>query len=187
VNNDNEKKTDDEGLFDNNSSAPKLQTSGSNKKPPYLPKTAVGSNDEGSYFNHRAHLLGTNSDLTESQQSGTDMAFAALKLLTRPIEENDGVIGSFVVGLDRVLLTSMTKIDFDFKSFCESAVNIFETTRNLLVLTNGSSLRQLIACMSTGYVLITDFGSGLLITLCEQGTVFPNSILQIITSLVRDL
>jgi predicted regulator of Ras-like GTPase activity (Roadblock/LC7/MglB family) len=110
----------------------------------------------------------TNSDLSESKMRilTTDAA-QELQNLLHHIGAQKTVLGSVIVGHDGLLIANTMPNDLDAESIGVWALGIYMNTENVLRKMGQERVYQIVARTIKGYVVIADFGGGLLVTVSD--------------------
>lgn len=87
-----------------------------------------------------------------------------------PIESQDGVAGCVILGYDGMLITSSLPDHADKDAFCAWALLTYMNCHDLVKILGHKNLRQLVSRTETGYLLLADFGQGLLVAVSENAT-----------------
>ena len=96
------------------------------------------------------------------------------------------VVGSVIVGHDGILIANNLPKEFDPESIGIWSLAIYVGTTNAIKKMGGHNhLYQLVAASQAGYLVIADFGGGILVTVTNvQGTDKLIPLMRTITQLV---
>jgi predicted regulator of Ras-like GTPase activity (Roadblock/LC7/MglB family) len=95
-------------------------------------------------------------------------ASAELQQLLDQVGANKGVLGSIVVGHDGLLITNSTPQDLDAELLAQKALDIYKSTSAAVAGIGHQHLHQFVGRTPDGYVVIADFGGGLLIIVSNE-------------------
>jgi predicted regulator of Ras-like GTPase activity (Roadblock/LC7/MglB family) len=112
-------------------------------------------------------------------------AAAELHALLQHVGAHTGVIGSVIVGHDGLLIANTMPPDMEAESFGIWAMGVYMNTRNAAKKLGSEQVHQIVSKTPRGYLIIADFGAGLLVTASdskETETLIP--LMQSISSLV---
>jgi predicted regulator of Ras-like GTPase activity (Roadblock/LC7/MglB family) len=91
-----------------------------------------------------------------------------LQALLGQMHSQKGVIGSAIVGHDGVLIADTMPKDMDTKSLGVSALGIYMHSEHVTKKMGHDRIHQIILKDPRGYIIIADFGGGLLVSLIED-------------------
>jgi predicted regulator of Ras-like GTPase activity (Roadblock/LC7/MglB family) len=128
----------------------------------------------------------TDSDLSDSSMRIlTTEAAQELNTLLHHIGTIPSVIGSVIVGHDGLLIANTMPQDIEAESIGQWAMGIYMNTTDNILKMNQKKVHQIVGKTPRGYIVIADFGGGLLVTISdgqETNTLIP--LLRSITQLV---
>jgi predicted regulator of Ras-like GTPase activity (Roadblock/LC7/MglB family) len=107
------------------------------------------------------------SDLSDTQRWLTREAAIELQSLLQSVASQAGVIGSVVVGNDGLLIASTLPPEMDGEQIGVWALAVFMNTQNAAMKLGHDRVYQIVAKTPRGYIVIADFGSGLLVTVTD--------------------
>ena len=87
--------------------------------------------------------------------------------LLQHIGTQAGVVGSVIVGHDGILIASNLPSEFDPESVGVWSLGIYVNTTNVSKKMGHNHLHQLVARSPHGYLVIADFGGGILVTVSD--------------------
>jgi predicted regulator of Ras-like GTPase activity (Roadblock/LC7/MglB family) len=111
--------------------------------------------------------------LSESDLTGTSMriltkdAAQELQQLLFHVGEQEGVIGSVIVGHDGLLIANTMPQDIDAESTGQWALGIYMNTTTSVKKIGQDRVHQIVGKTPRGYIVIADFGGGLLVTISQ--------------------
>jgi predicted regulator of Ras-like GTPase activity (Roadblock/LC7/MglB family) len=129
----------------------------------------------------------TNSDFNDGKMRVLTMeASQDLQSLLGQIGNQAGVIGSVIVGHDGLLIANTMPGDMDAESVGVWALGVYMNTEHVTKKLGHDRVFQVVSRTPRGYVIIADFGGGLLVTVTE-GSNTDNLIplMRTITTLVN--
>ena len=110
----------------------------------------------------------TNSDLAEGKLRILTMeASQDLQELLAQIGRQQGVIGSVIVGHDGLLIANTMPSDMDAESVGVWALGVYMNTDHVTKKMGHDRVHQVVSRTPRGYVVIADFGGGLLVTVTD--------------------
>jgi predicted regulator of Ras-like GTPase activity (Roadblock/LC7/MglB family) len=128
----------------------------------------------------------TDSDLSDSSMRIlTTEAAQELNTLLHHIGTLPSVVGSVIVGHDGLLIANTMPQDIEAESIGQWAMGIYMNTTDNIIKMNQKRVHQIVGKTPRGYIVIADFGGGLLVTISdgqETDTLIP--LLRSITQLV---
>jgi predicted regulator of Ras-like GTPase activity (Roadblock/LC7/MglB family) len=128
----------------------------------------------------------TDSDLSDSSMRIlTTEAAQELNTLLHHIGTLPSVVGSVIVGHDGLLIANTMPPDIEAESIGQWAMGIYMNTTDNIIKMNQKRVHQIVGKTPRGYIVIADFGGGLLVTISdgqETDTLIP--LLRSITQLV---
>lgn len=92
-------------------------------------------------------------------------AYSELKALIQHIDAQDGVTGTIIVGHDGLLIANTVPQEMDPESLGVWALGMFMGTSHVTEKLGDENVRQIVSCTTSGYLIIANFGAGLLVTL----------------------
>jgi len=108
----------------------------------------------------------TASDLSDSKmRTLTVEANEELKNLLRQIDAQEGVTGTVIVGHDGLLIANTMSPDLDPESIGVWALGVYMGTAHVVEKLGDDNVRQIVSQTNQGYLIIANFGAGLLVTL----------------------
>lgn len=108
----------------------------------------------------------TGSDLSESSlRTLTLEASQELKNLLAQIDCLQGVIGTVIVGHDGLLIANTLPAETDAESLGVWGMGVYMGTTHVVDKLGNDKVRQIVSQTDRGYLVIANFGAGLLITL----------------------
>ena len=90
-----------------------------------------------------------------------------LQALLGQIGTQKGVIGSVIVGHDGLLIANTMPGDMDAESVGVWALGVYMNTEHVTKKMGHDRVHQVVSRTPRGYVIIADFGGGLLVTVTE--------------------
>jgi predicted regulator of Ras-like GTPase activity (Roadblock/LC7/MglB family) len=130
----------------------------------------------------------TASDLSETKMRILTMEAAQeLQTLLHHIGTQETVVGSVIVGHDGLLIANTMPPDIDAESIGVWALGVYMSTEMVIKKMGQDRVHQIVCRTPKGYVIIADFGGGLLVTVSDgkdTDTLIP--LMRSITQLVRD-
>ncbi len=128
----------------------------------------------------------TDSDLSNSSMRIlTREAAQELQQLLHLIGQQEGVIGSVIVGHDGLLIANVMPADVDAESVGQWALGIYMNTATSIKKIGQDRVHQIVGKTPRGYIVIADFGGGLLVTMSNgQDTDALIPLMRSITQLV---
>jgi hypothetical protein len=129
----------------------------------------------------------TNSDFNDSKlRILTKENSDDLQALLGQIGSQDGVIGSVIVGHDGLLIANTMPPDMDAESVGVWALGVYMNTEHVTKKMGHDRVHQVVSRTARGYVIIADFGGGLLVCVTEgKGTDSLIPLMRTITQLVN--
>ncbi len=128
----------------------------------------------------------TGSDLSETKMRILTMEAAQeLQTLLQHIGTQETVIGSVIVGHDGLLIANTMPPDVDAESMGVWALGLYMSTEMVIKKMGQDRVHQIVSRTPKGYVVIADFGGGLLVTVSDgkdTDTLIP--LMRSITQLV---
>lgn len=128
----------------------------------------------------------TGSDLSETKMRILTMEAAQeLQTLLQHIGTQETVIGSVIVGHDGLLIANTMPPDIDAESMGVWALGLYMSTEMVIKKMGQDRVHQIVSRTPKGYVVIADFGGGLLVTVSDgkdTDTLIP--LMRSITQLV---
>jgi predicted regulator of Ras-like GTPase activity (Roadblock/LC7/MglB family) len=128
----------------------------------------------------------TGSDLSETKMRILTMEAAQeLQTLLHHIGTQETVVGSVIVGHDGLLIANTMPPDIDAESIGVWALGLYMSTEMVIKKMGQDRVHQIVSRTFKGYVVIADFGGGLLVTVSDgkdTDTLIP--LMRSITQLV---
>jgi predicted regulator of Ras-like GTPase activity (Roadblock/LC7/MglB family) len=116
----------------------------------------------------------------------TSEASNDLQALLGQIGSQQGVLGSVIVGHDGLLIANTMPGDMDAESVGVWALGVYMNTEHVTKKMGHERVHQVVSRTPKGYVVIADFGGGLLVTVTEgQTTDLLIPLMRTITQLVN--
>lgn len=113
----------------------------------------------------------TNSDFNDGKMRVLTMeASQDLQSLLGQIGTQSGVIGSVIVGHDGLLIANTMPGDMDAESVGVWALGVYMNTEHVTKKLGHDRVFQVVSRTPRGYVVIADFGGGLLVTVTESSS-----------------
>jgi predicted regulator of Ras-like GTPase activity (Roadblock/LC7/MglB family) len=110
----------------------------------------------------------TEADLSDSSMRIlTTEAASELQQLLQHIGQQRTVIGSVIIGHDGLLIANTLPPDFDAESMGQFALGIYMNTSTTVTILGHEHIHQFVGRTPRGYIVIADFGGGLLVTISE--------------------
>jgi uncharacterized protein len=110
----------------------------------------------------------TGSDLSETKMRILTMEAAQeLQTLLQHIGTQETVIGSVIVGHDGLLIANTMPPDIDAESIGVWALGLYMSTEMVIKKMGQDRVHQIVSRTPKGYVVIADFGGGLLVTVSD--------------------
>ncbi len=110
----------------------------------------------------------TNTDFNDSKlRILTKENSDDLQALLGQIGTQKGVIGSVIVGHDGLLIANTMPTDMDAESVGVWALGVYMNTEHVTKKMGHDRVHQVVSRTPRGYVIIADFGGGLLVTVTE--------------------
>jgi predicted regulator of Ras-like GTPase activity (Roadblock/LC7/MglB family) len=110
----------------------------------------------------------TEADLSDSSMRVlTIEASSELQQLLQQIGLQKSVIGSVIIGHDGLLIANTLPPDFDAESMGQFALGIYMNTSTTVTKLGHEHIHQFVGRTPRGYIVIADFGGGLLVTITE--------------------
>ena len=108
------------------------------------------------------------SDLTDSKMRilTLDAAQELQNLLTH-IQQIPGVVGSVIVGHDGILIANSMPQDIEAESIGVWALGVYFNTDGVIKKMGHNHVHQAVCRTPRGYLIIADFGGGILVTLSD--------------------
>ena len=108
------------------------------------------------------------SDLSDTQMRILTMEAAQeLQGLLHTIGQQASVVGSVIVGHDGILIANTMPNNIDPESIGVWALGIYLNTDGVLKKLGHEHIHQVVARTPIGYLIIADFGGGILVTVTE--------------------
>ncbi len=128
----------------------------------------------------------TGSDLSETKMRILTLEAAQeLQTLLHHIGTQETVVGSVIVGHDGLLIANTMPPDIDAESIGVWALGVYMSTEMVIKKMGQDRVHQIVSRTPKGYVVIADFGGGLLVTVSDgkdTDTLIP--LMRSITQLV---
>jgi predicted regulator of Ras-like GTPase activity (Roadblock/LC7/MglB family) len=129
----------------------------------------------------------TGSDFTDTKMRILTMEAAGeLQALLQHIGAQDKVVGSVIVGHDGLLIANTMPSDMDAESIGVWALGVYMNTEHVIKKMGQDRVHQIVSRTPKGYLVIADFGGGLLVTVSDgkdTDTLIP--LMRSITQLVQ--
>ncbi len=126
----------------------------------------------------------TASDLSDSKmRTLTVEANEELKNLLNQIDAQDGVTGTVIVGHDGLLIANTVTQEFDPESLGVWALGVYMGTAHVVEKLGDDNVRQIVSQTSQGYLIIANFGAGLLVTL--TGPIMLDKLLPLMRTITQ--
>jgi predicted regulator of Ras-like GTPase activity (Roadblock/LC7/MglB family) len=110
----------------------------------------------------------TEADLSDSSMRILTIdAASELQQLLQHIGQQRSVIGSVIIGHDGLLIANTLPPDFDAESMGQFALGIYMNTSTSVTKLGHDHVHQFVGRTPRGYIVIADFGGGLLVTISE--------------------
>jgi predicted regulator of Ras-like GTPase activity (Roadblock/LC7/MglB family) len=110
----------------------------------------------------------TEADLTDTKMRILTMEEAQnLQAVLQQIHAIPGVIGSIIVGHDGILIANSMPAELDSEAMGVWSLGIFLNTQNSVKKLGHNHVHQVVSRTPSGYLIIADFGGGILVTLSE--------------------
>ena len=110
----------------------------------------------------------TSSDLTDTKMRILTMEAAQeLQSLLKHIGTQPGVVGSVIVGHDGILIANSMPKDVDPESIGVWALAVYLNTDNSIKKLGHNNIHQVVCRTPRGYLIIADFGGGILVTIAD--------------------
>src|SRR5207245_5628528 len=90
-----------------------------------------------------------------------------LQNLVQHVGSQPGVIGSVIVGHDGILIANSMPPDMDGESTGIWALGVYLNTDGVIKKMGHNHIHQVVARTPRGYIIIADFGGGILVTVSE--------------------
>ncbi|MDR3616116.1 MAG: roadblock/LC7 domain-containing protein [Candidatus Obscuribacterales bacterium] len=103
----------------------------------------------------------------------TDEAKSELTQLLRHITQQKEVVGCLLIGHDGLLIANLLPPSFDAESIGLFVLGIYMNTSTTATKMGHEHITQIVAKTSRGYVVIGDFGGGLLIIISDDSGTVP--------------
>jgi predicted regulator of Ras-like GTPase activity (Roadblock/LC7/MglB family) len=103
----------------------------------------------------------------------TDEAIEELTQLLQHIAGQKDVVGCLVMGYDGLLIASVLPPSFDAESIGLFALGIYMNTSTTATKIGHKHITQIVAKTNRGYVVIGDFGGGLLTIISDDSETVP--------------
>ncbi len=94
-------------------------------------------------------------------------AATELKSLLQHIDSQPGAVGSIIIGHDQLLISNTIPPEMDAESLGQLAFSVYMNTLNVANKMGYEVVRQLVSKTQKGYLIIADFGDGLLVTVTD--------------------
>jgi predicted regulator of Ras-like GTPase activity (Roadblock/LC7/MglB family) len=127
-------------------------------------------------------LNSTNVNLSHARILSDEEAMALQECLT-PIENLPGVAGCIILGYDGMIITSTLPEHADKDTLSAWALLTYMNTHELIRLVGHTRLRQFVSRTLNGYLLLADFGQGLLLAVSDNAS--TEAILPLMKSVRR--
>ncbi|MGH9549374.1 MAG: roadblock/LC7 domain-containing protein [Terriglobales bacterium] len=128
----------------------------------------------------------TTSDLSDTKMRILTMEAAQeLQTLLQHIGAQETVVGSVIVGHDGLLIANTMPGDLDAESIGVWALGVYMNTEHVIKKMGQDRVHQIVSRTPKGYLVIADFGCGLLVTVSDgkdTDTLIP--LMRSITQLV---
>jgi predicted regulator of Ras-like GTPase activity (Roadblock/LC7/MglB family) len=128
----------------------------------------------------------TVSDVNETKMRILTMEAASeLQTLLQHIGAQEQVVGSVIVGHDGLLIANTMPNDIDAESIGVWALGVYMNTEHVIKKMGQDRVHQIVSKTPKGYLVIADFGGGLLVTVSDgkdTDTLIP--LMRSITQLV---
>jgi predicted regulator of Ras-like GTPase activity (Roadblock/LC7/MglB family) len=110
--------------------------------------------------------------------AGSDLAPSKMRILTKEaatelqnllnsVGAQSGVIGSVIVGHDGLLIANTMPPEMDAESVGVWALGVYMNTEHVIKRMKHNRISQIVSRTPRGYLIIADFGGGLLVTITE--------------------
>lgn len=110
----------------------------------------------------------TSSDLSDTKMRIlTTEAAQELQTLLNHIGAQEQVVGSVIVGHDGLLIANSMTGDLDAESIGVWALGVYMSTEQVIKKMGQDRVHQIVSRTPRGYVVIADFGGGLLVTVSD--------------------
>ncbi len=114
-------------------------------------------------------LVTANANLSGTKVLSDDES-DALQQCLKPIENLQGVAGCIILGYDGMIITSSLPAHADRDGLSAWALLTYMNTHELVQAVGHSKLRQLVSRTHSGYLLLADFGQGLLLAVSDNAS-----------------
>jgi len=94
----------------------------------------------------------------------------ALRECLRPIEEQEGVAGCLIIGYDGMIITTTLPQSADGDAFSAWALLTYMNSQGVVKQLGHKAMKQIISRTASGYLLLADFGQGLLLAVSENAS-----------------
>lgn len=129
----------------------------------------------------------SNADLTDSSMKIlTQEAASELTSLLHHIAGQNAVVGSVIVGHDGLLIANTMPPEMDAESVGVWALGVYMNTQHVVRKMGQNTVHQIVSKTPKGYLVIADFGGGLLVVLSDgkdTDTLIP--LMRSITQLIQ--
>ncbi|HEY9676934.1 MAG TPA: roadblock/LC7 domain-containing protein [Drouetiella sp.] len=98
----------------------------------------------------------------------SDEEAQALHDCLSPIQKQEGVAGCVIVGYDGIVITSTLPPEADKDAFSAWALFTYINSHELVRVVGHNRIRQLVSKTARGYLLLADFGQGLLVAVSDN-------------------
>jgi uncharacterized protein len=110
----------------------------------------------------------TSSDLSDTTMRILTMEAASeLQSLLQHVGSQPGVVGSVIVGNDGLLIANTMPPELDGEQIGVWALAVYMNTQNAAKKLGNDRVYQIVSKTPRGYLVIADFGSGLLVTVSD--------------------
>lgn len=127
--------------------------------------------------------LATSTARLPSARVLSDEESTALRDCLKPIENQTGVAGCLIIGYDGMIITTTLPKNADSDAFSAWALLTYMHTQDVVNLLGHKKMQQLVSRTKTGYLLLADFGQGLLLTVSDNAA--TEAILPLMKSVRR--
>ncbi len=114
-------------------------------------------------------LVTANANLSGTRVLSDQESEALLECL-KPIENLQGVAGCIILGYDGMIITSSLPEHADRDALSAWALLTYMNTHELVQAVGHSKLRQVVSRTHSGYLLLADFGQGLLLAVSDNAS-----------------
>jgi predicted regulator of Ras-like GTPase activity (Roadblock/LC7/MglB family) len=113
--------------------------------------------------------------------SGSDLSDSSMKILTteayqditallHQIGAQKGVVGSVIVGHDGLLIANTMPPEIEAESMGVWALGLYMNTEHVIQKMGQKRVHQIVSKTPKGYVIVADFGGGILVTISDGTT-----------------